>query len=91
MASAACIKSAGVPVEFIVATIFCAMMALLPMPVTTNRPRLLKIRLTASAKLLSIIFLRLATVADSCSITSTAMAVISSFVFILSDYCDAER
>ena len=38
MASAACMKMAGVPVEFSVATIFCPMMALLPMPVTMMRP-----------------------------------------------------
>jgi hypothetical protein len=38
MASAACIKMAGVPVEFIVATIFEAMIALLPIPLITTRP-----------------------------------------------------
>jgi hypothetical protein len=38
MASAACKKIAGEPVEFSVATIFCATMALLPMPLTTIRP-----------------------------------------------------
>ena len=38
IASAACIKMAGVPVEFIVATILLAIMALLPIPVITTRP-----------------------------------------------------
>ena len=38
MASAACMKMAGVPVEFSVATIFCPMMALFPIPVTIMRP-----------------------------------------------------
>lgn len=38
MASAACIKIAGVPVEFNVATIFEAMIALLPIPEITTLP-----------------------------------------------------
>ena len=38
MASAACKNIDGVPVEFNVATIFCAIMALFPIPVTTNLP-----------------------------------------------------
>ena len=38
MASAACIKMEGVPVELKVATIFCAMMALFPIPVTITLP-----------------------------------------------------
>ena len=37
-ASAGCRNSAGEPVELSVAAIFCAMMPLLPMPVTTTRP-----------------------------------------------------
>ena len=37
-ASAGCRNSAGLPVELSVAAIFCAMMPLLPMPVTTTRP-----------------------------------------------------
>ena len=42
MASAACMKIAGVPVEFKVATILVAMLALLPIPVTTTLPLLSK-------------------------------------------------
>ena len=38
MASAACINIAGVPVEFSVATIFVAMMALFPTPVMITLP-----------------------------------------------------
>ena len=38
MASAACMKTALVPVEFIVAAIFWAMMALFPMPENTKFP-----------------------------------------------------
>ena len=38
-ASAACRNKAGVPVELKVATTFCAIIPLLPMPVTTTRPR----------------------------------------------------
>ena len=38
MASAACIKTEGVPVEFKVATILLAIMALFPMPVIITRP-----------------------------------------------------
>jgi hypothetical protein len=45
MASAACIKTAGVPVELKVATIFVAMFALFPIPVTTTRPLEFKIYL----------------------------------------------
>ena len=37
-ASPGCRNSAGVPVELRVAAIFCAMMPLLPIPVTTTRP-----------------------------------------------------
>ena len=37
-ASAGCRNSAGEPVELSVAAIFCAMMPLLPIPVTTTRP-----------------------------------------------------
>ena len=39
-ASAGCRNRAGEPVELSVAAIFCAMMPLLPMPVTTTRPLL---------------------------------------------------
>ena len=50
MASAACMKTAVVPVEFKVATIFCAMFALLPMPETTTLPFELSIKLTTFSK-----------------------------------------
>lgn len=53
MASAACIKMAGVPVELRVATILDAMMALLPMPETITRPSECKMNSTASAKVSS--------------------------------------
>ncbi len=42
MASAACMKIAGVPVELNVATIFSAIIALFPMPVTITLPFMLK-------------------------------------------------
>ena len=46
MASAACINTAMVPVEFIVATIFWAMMALFPMPENTRLPLFSNIKST---------------------------------------------
>lgn len=49
IASAACINTAGVPVEFIVATIFSAIIALLPMPVIIRRPEEAKTALAALA------------------------------------------
>lgn len=54
MASAACMKIAGVPVEFSVATILFPMIALFPMPVTMTRPLLLMINSAIVAKLSSI-------------------------------------
>ena len=50
MASAACIKIAGLPVEFKVATILEAIIALFPMPEMTTRPGELKICSTALEK-----------------------------------------
>ena len=47
MASAACIKIAGVPVELKVATILVAILALLPIPVTITLPLEFKINLMA--------------------------------------------
>jgi len=47
MASAACIKIAGVPVEFRVATILLAIMALFPIPVITTLPEALNKAFTA--------------------------------------------
>ena len=49
MASAACIKIAGVPVELKVATILLAIKALLPTPVITTLPLDCRIQLTAAA------------------------------------------
>jgi hypothetical protein len=49
MASAACINTEGVPVEFRVATILFAIIALLPMPVIITLPLELYINSTASA------------------------------------------
>ena len=53
MASAACIKMAGVPVELKVETILLAMLALFPMPVIITLPLAKKSVFTASGKLLS--------------------------------------
>ena len=47
MASAACRNMDGVPVELKVATIFCPMIALFPIPVTINRPLELNIACVA--------------------------------------------
>ena len=49
MASAACMKMAGVPVEFKVATTFEAIMALLPIPVIITLPFEARIQETAAA------------------------------------------
>src|SRR5690242_16413536 len=43
-------KTEGVPVEFRVATIFCAITALLPIPLTTRRPLQFTIAWTAFSK-----------------------------------------
>jgi len=47
-ASAGCRNSAGLPVELSVAAIFCAIIPLLPIPVTTTRPRPSPQRITSS-------------------------------------------
>ena len=67
----------GVPVEFMVATIFCAMMALLPTPVMTIRPFEAKIASTQASKSPSIksIILRIA----SASVLSTFLALFLIF------------
>ena len=54
MASAACINTEGVPVEFNVATILLAIIALFPIPVMITRPLDLYISSTASANFSSI-------------------------------------
>ena len=59
MASAACINTAVVPVEFIVATIFWAMRALFPMPENTRLPLFSRIKATVSAKSSSSLAFRL--------------------------------
>ena len=50
MASAACMNIAGVPVELNVATIFCAIIALFPMPVNITLAFRYKICCTISEK-----------------------------------------
>ena len=50
MASAACINTDVVPVEFIVATIFWAIMALFPIPENTRFPLFSRINSTTSTK-----------------------------------------
>ena len=69
MASAACIKAAGVPVELNVETILVAMFALFPMPVTTTLPFAEKIVSTAFTKASSMCCTRCATAFFSSSIT----------------------
>ena len=53
IASAACMKIAGVPVELRLATIFAPIAALLPIPVITTRPFDSEILMAAFAKLSS--------------------------------------
>ena len=50
IASDACIKIEGVPVELNVATIFCPIIALLPIPVTITLPFIFEIKCTVSTK-----------------------------------------
>ena len=76
IASAACIKREGVPVEFIVATIFCAIIALFPMPVTTTLPPLSRIVWTERAKSLSKKFVNFPKEYSSVSMVSRAKSSI---------------
>ncbi|MCY1235770.1 hypothetical protein D3C86_1185580 [compost metagenome] len=79
MASEACKNIDGVPVELSVATIFWAMMALFPIPVTINRPFDLKMISTASAKSLVRSSERFAIALLSANIVFLAEANIASF------------
>ena len=81
MASAACIKSAGVPVEFMVATILLAMMALFPTPVITTRPLDWRISRTQASKSLSINWVRFSTARASFKSTSMAICLIFFTIF----------
>ena len=74
MASAACKKPDGVPVELNVATIFWAMMALFPIPVTITRPFDPKIRAMQLKKSESTDFVKFAIAADSSVIVLIATA-----------------
>ena len=76
MASAACMKIAGVPVEFIVATILFAIMALFPIPVIITLPFELKMKLTAFSKSELIKFFKFAMALLSMSIVSNALSII---------------
>ena len=78
MASAACMKTAGVPVELNVATIFWAMMALLPIPVTMARPSICSSTRTASAKPASSPLMSCSTAAASVPMVCRASARIAS-------------
>ena len=73
MASAACMKRAGVPVLLSVETILEAMLALLPIPVIMTLPEAEKMVSTASEKLLLMLFSRLATAFFSSAITCIAI------------------
>jgi hypothetical protein len=77
MASAACIKMAGVPVEFRVATIFEAMMALFPTPVTTTRPLESKMAWIVFGKSSSNWEIKLSTARPSISMVRLAMSSIA--------------
>lgn len=81
MASAACIKIAGVPVEFKVATILVAMMALLPMPEITTLPLEFKILLTVRVKSPSNRCAKLPMAALSVSIVFLAILIMVSELF----------
>lgn len=81
MASAACIKMEGVPVEFKVATIFVAMFALLPIPVTITLPLDWYIYSTAPANSSFTKWARFAIALLSVSIVCLAMEMILSGLF----------
>src|SRR5690606_38046707 len=81
IASAACRKIEGVPVEFRVATIFCAIMALLPIPVIITRPFIAKISFTTLTKSSSILSVNFRTASASIVRVETAIDFISELVF----------
>ena len=76
MASAACMKTAGVPVEFMVATIFIAITPLFPMPVIMTLSLELWMRLTISTKSSLILFANNATDSASKLIVFFAISMI---------------
>jgi hypothetical protein len=79
MASAACMKTAGVPVELKVATSFCAIMALFPMPLTITLPPEAIISFTVSGKSLLRLRERSFTLCASSSSVRFAFARMVSF------------
>ena len=81
MASAACIKTDGVPVELSVAVIFCAMMALLPIPVQITLPFEKNIIFTLSKKSLPIDFFNPAT-----ALASMVSVLFAKFTMCFSDF-----
>ena len=81
IASAACKYNAGVPVELKVATIFCAMMALFPIPLMTNLPLLFKMAVTAFSKEASIYLFNSTKASDSIANAFFAMVIMFSFIF----------
>ena len=86
IASAACIKTAGVPVELKVATILVAILALFPIPVTITRPFELNIKLTASVNELFNKFAKLAIALLSKRIVSFAVERIAFASFKLKKF-----
>ena len=78
IASAACRKTAGCPVELNVATILLAILALLPIPATISRPFVLIIKLITLTKS-SLILL------SSFAIAANSKAIVSFAIFFISD------
>ncbi|GGF68992.1 hypothetical protein GCM10011397_09960 [Wenyingzhuangia marina] len=83
MASAACIKIEGVPVEFRVATILVAIAALFPIPVMITLPLVLRIHFIAFSKFESINLVKLAIALLSRSIVFLAIESISLFKAVI--------
>ena len=69
------------PVELKVATIFCAMMALFPIPLITNLPLLFKMAVTAFSKEESIYLFNSTKASDSIANAFFAMVIMFSFIF----------
>ena len=86
MASAACIKTEGVPVEFKVATILLAIMALLPIPVIITRPLDWYISWVAFAKSSFNKLDKLAIALLSIFIVSLAVLMIESVILKICDF-----
>lgn len=89
MASAACKKTALDPVEFRVATHFCPMIALLPIPVMTNFPRQPNNADTTCAKWSFIEFCKSCKTAISMLKVLIATSIISVDLFTFFDYLRA--